>query len=229
MRGEDRTSGALFSYVDVEARIAANHPLRAMRRLTNAALTDLEARFSALYQGIGRPSIAPERLAARRAVAASLFAPLGAAAGRTDRVRHAVSLVRRAVDRRKGFRRLDLLQEPRPPAHARDRARVSVFPSQPAGGEGSSERRAFFGRWNAVEGLGVDEELPPQERLERRPGERLGRAALAGAQRRGRLSQDQAVERDPRLDDRQGRPSLPQRRWAGEPSGLSRPRLDGEP
>ena len=24
MRGEDRTSGALFSYVDVEARIAAN-------------------------------------------------------------------------------------------------------------------------------------------------------------------------------------------------------------
>ena len=35
MRGEDRTSGALFSYVDVEARIPAKHPLRAMRRLTN--------------------------------------------------------------------------------------------------------------------------------------------------------------------------------------------------
>jgi transposase len=62
MRGEDRTSGALFSYVDIEARIAANHPLRAMRRLTNAALAELDARFSALYQGIGRPSIAPERL-----------------------------------------------------------------------------------------------------------------------------------------------------------------------
>jgi transposase len=62
MRGGDRTSGALFSYVDVEARIAANHPLRAMRRLTNAALSELDARFSALYEGIGRPSIAPERL-----------------------------------------------------------------------------------------------------------------------------------------------------------------------
>ena len=62
MRGEDRTSGALFSYVDVEARIAANHPLRAMRRLTNAALAELDARFSALYEGIGRPSIPPERL-----------------------------------------------------------------------------------------------------------------------------------------------------------------------
>ena len=54
MRGEDRTSGALFSYVDVEARIAANHPLRAMRRLTNAALDELDASFSALYEEIGR-------------------------------------------------------------------------------------------------------------------------------------------------------------------------------
>ena len=62
MRGEDRTSGALFSYVDVEARIPAQHPLRAMRRLTNAALSELDARISALYEGIGRPSIPPERL-----------------------------------------------------------------------------------------------------------------------------------------------------------------------
>lgn len=38
MRGEDRTSREFFSYVDIEARIPAEHPLRAMRRLTNAAL-----------------------------------------------------------------------------------------------------------------------------------------------------------------------------------------------
>jgi transposase len=62
MRGEDRTSGALFSYVDVEARIPAKHPLRAMRRLTDAALAELDLRFSALYQRMGRPSIPPERL-----------------------------------------------------------------------------------------------------------------------------------------------------------------------
>jgi transposase len=48
--------------LDVEARIPAQHPLRAMRRLTNAALAELDARFSALYEGIGRPSIPPERL-----------------------------------------------------------------------------------------------------------------------------------------------------------------------
>ena len=62
MRGEDRTSGALFSYVNIEARIGANHPLRAMRRLTDAALAELDARFSALYERIGRPSTQPERL-----------------------------------------------------------------------------------------------------------------------------------------------------------------------
>jgi hypothetical protein len=37
MRGEDRTIGALFSYVDTEARIPVKHPLRAMRRLTDGA------------------------------------------------------------------------------------------------------------------------------------------------------------------------------------------------
>jgi transposase len=62
MRGEDRTIGALFSYVDIEARIAAKHPLRAMRRLTDAALAELDRAFSALYETIGRPSIPPERL-----------------------------------------------------------------------------------------------------------------------------------------------------------------------
>ena len=62
MRGEDRTIGALFSYVDIEARIPAKHPLRAMRRLTNAALAKLDGAFSALYEACGRPSIPPERL-----------------------------------------------------------------------------------------------------------------------------------------------------------------------
>src|SRR5271157_5673600 len=62
MRGEDRTGGALFSYVDVEARIPAKHPLRAMRRLTNAALGELDGAFSRLYEAIGRPPIPPERL-----------------------------------------------------------------------------------------------------------------------------------------------------------------------
>ena len=56
------TDGALFSYVDIEARIPAKHPLRAMRRLTNAALAELYGAISALYEACGRPSIPPERM-----------------------------------------------------------------------------------------------------------------------------------------------------------------------
>jgi transposase len=53
----------LFSYVDLEARVRSDHPLRPIRELVNAALADLGAEFDALYaSGVGRPSIPPERL-----------------------------------------------------------------------------------------------------------------------------------------------------------------------
>lgn len=62
MRGTDETSGALFSYVDLEARVPANHPLRKIRQIVNDALASLDAEFDVLYTSEGRPSIAPERL-----------------------------------------------------------------------------------------------------------------------------------------------------------------------
>ncbi|MFN3641958.1 MAG: IS5 family transposase [Gemmobacter sp.] len=62
MRGTDEASGSLFSYVDLEERIPARHPLRKIRQVVNAALTSLDAEFEALYTDFGRPSIAPERL-----------------------------------------------------------------------------------------------------------------------------------------------------------------------
>ncbi len=63
MRGSDRGSGALFSYVDLEARVRADHPLRPIRDIVNVALGGLSADFEALYAaGVGRPSIPPERL-----------------------------------------------------------------------------------------------------------------------------------------------------------------------
>ena len=63
MRGSDQRSGSLFSYVDLEARVRGDHPLRPIRELVNAALADLGAEFDALYAtGVGRPSIPPERL-----------------------------------------------------------------------------------------------------------------------------------------------------------------------
>jgi transposase len=62
MRGSDGVTGSLFSYVDIEARIPSGHPIRTIRRIVNEVLARLDAEFAAMYSGIGRPSIAPERL-----------------------------------------------------------------------------------------------------------------------------------------------------------------------
>jgi transposase len=62
MRGEDERSGELFSYVDLDARVRADHPLRAIRGVVNEALSALEREFAALYAPLGRPSIPPEKL-----------------------------------------------------------------------------------------------------------------------------------------------------------------------
>src|SRR5271165_4696387 len=62
MRGGDKRTGELFSYVDLEQRVRSDHPLRAIRGLVNEALVALEHEFFALYAPIGRPSIPPEKL-----------------------------------------------------------------------------------------------------------------------------------------------------------------------
>ena len=62
MRGSDERTGALFSYVDLEARVRKDHPLRSIRVVVNEALGALETDFAALYSYTGRPSIPPEKL-----------------------------------------------------------------------------------------------------------------------------------------------------------------------
>ena len=62
MRGGDKRTGELFSYVDLEKRVRSDHPLRAIRGLANEALVALEHEFSSLYAPVGRPSIPPEKL-----------------------------------------------------------------------------------------------------------------------------------------------------------------------
>ncbi|HKV96053.1 MAG TPA: IS5 family transposase [Gammaproteobacteria bacterium] len=62
MRGEDLNQSPMFSYVSPEERVPSDHPLRAIRGLIDAALLEMSADLAALYPGIGRPSIAPEKL-----------------------------------------------------------------------------------------------------------------------------------------------------------------------
>lgn len=62
MRGADERSGSMFSYVSLEERVPQDHPLRAIRRITDRALERLSPRFGTLYVNFGRPSIPPEQL-----------------------------------------------------------------------------------------------------------------------------------------------------------------------
>lgn len=52
----------MFSYVTMEQRIPAGHPIRKIRTMVDEALRQMDAGFSAMYSERGRPSIAPERL-----------------------------------------------------------------------------------------------------------------------------------------------------------------------
>jgi transposase len=62
MRGSDTQQSELFSYGTIEDRIPAQHPLRAIRAMTDEALREMSGRFDEIYGSQGRPSIAPERL-----------------------------------------------------------------------------------------------------------------------------------------------------------------------
>ena len=62
MRGADEQTQHMFSYLSPEQRVPADHPLRAIRALTDQALHSLSPRFAGLYATTGRPSIPPEQL-----------------------------------------------------------------------------------------------------------------------------------------------------------------------
>lgn len=62
MRGADEQPGSMFSYVSLEDRVPADHPLRAIRRITDRALERISPQLGRLYINFGRPSIPPEQL-----------------------------------------------------------------------------------------------------------------------------------------------------------------------
>ncbi|MDP2961270.1 MAG: IS5/IS1182 family transposase, partial [Sulfurimicrobium sp.] len=62
MRGYSDEQLGMFSYVSVEDRSPADHPLRAIRKLVDKALVQISTHLACCYSHTGRPSIAPERL-----------------------------------------------------------------------------------------------------------------------------------------------------------------------
>ena len=93
MRGDDRQTGWMFSYVSPEERVPADHPLRTIRRMTDAILDRLSPAFDRLYSTIGRPSIPPEKLL-RALLLQGLYTVRSEPVDRATPVQPAVSMVR---------------------------------------------------------------------------------------------------------------------------------------
>ena len=62
MRGVDHQQADMYSYLSPEARVRADHPLRAIRAMADQALSNMTERFDGMYAKTGRPSIPPEKL-----------------------------------------------------------------------------------------------------------------------------------------------------------------------
>jgi transposase len=62
MRGRCDPQLSMLAFVDLDARIPVDHPLRTVKRLADRALAELSPVFDRMYAAGGRPSIPPERL-----------------------------------------------------------------------------------------------------------------------------------------------------------------------
>ncbi|MGH7437476.1 MAG: hypothetical protein ACRENE_17505 [Polyangiaceae bacterium] len=62
MRGEDTKQSSMLMLMSPKTRVPATHPLRAIKKLADAALAELSPTFDEMYSTVGRPSIPPERL-----------------------------------------------------------------------------------------------------------------------------------------------------------------------
>lgn len=62
MRGKREPQVTMLAFVDLEARVPQDHPLRTIKHLADAALDRLSPQFDRMYAEVGRRSIPPERL-----------------------------------------------------------------------------------------------------------------------------------------------------------------------
>jgi transposase len=62
MRGNQDHQEEVFSYIPLEKRVGAEHPLRKIRAMADRALSELGPWLDRLYSQTGRPSVPPEQL-----------------------------------------------------------------------------------------------------------------------------------------------------------------------
>ena len=178
MRGSDERTGELFSYVDLEKRVPAKHPLRLVRVVVNEVLAALDSDFSKAYADSGRPSIPPERLL--RALLLQAFYTIRSERQLMEQLDYNLLyrwFVGLGVDEPVWVptvftKNRDRLLE----ADVARKFLAELMDHQRAAR--AAVGRALLGRRHADRGLGLDEELQGEGRLER--SARL-RAAMASA------------------------------------------------
>ena len=199
MRGGDERSGALFSYVDLEARVRRIIRCGRSAMIVNEALAALDERFLGALFADGSAVDPAGEAAAGDAAAGVLFDPLGAAADGAAGVRSAVSLVRGPWRRRSGVGSLDLLEEPRPAAGGRYRGEVPERGAGAAAGEAAASSTEHFSvDGTLIEAWASMKSFKPKEGRDEPPADGGGRNAGGGFPRR------EAIERDACLDHRSG-------------------------
>src|SRR3974377_68800 len=62
MRGQRDRQGGMFYVIDLESRVRADHPLRAIKKMVDAELARMGHLFNRAYSDTGRPGVPPERL-----------------------------------------------------------------------------------------------------------------------------------------------------------------------
>lgn len=62
MRGRRDPQITMLAFVDMEARVPLDHPLRTIKTIADQVLAALSTVFDGMYKDIGRPSVPPERL-----------------------------------------------------------------------------------------------------------------------------------------------------------------------
>ena len=177
MRGADEQPGSMFSYVSLEDRVPADHPLRAIRRITDRALERLSPRFGTLYVNFGRPSIPPEKLL--RALLLQALYTIRSERQLMEQLDYNL-LFRWFV----GLGMDDAVWSPTTFTKNRDRlARrrhcggVLRRGPDPRRDRAAAVGRAFHGRWHAARGVGESEEFPPARRG---PARRAGAGTPTG-------------------------------------------------
>jgi len=62
MRGQSLNQSSMICLMSPESSVPADHPIRAIKQLADAALHMLSKPFDKMYAATGRPSVPPERL-----------------------------------------------------------------------------------------------------------------------------------------------------------------------